>query len=236
MKLFKYITFFVALIIFGGCTKEDRKYSCNPVVDEWVKESKGSFQGITREQIGLLPMGLQKSVFLALKPEKQLQLWLDKLAIVREQWGAPVQEIIDIVFETIDVSWYENPLTDERLGFVEKIEYEILTSLMDSIDYVMNFCLLSTEEELVKLKNPEEIDYSWINFPPEIKIEDFSKEVPGGSGGAGGSFIADCKCEWHVTCVWSQSPCIKEGCNETEKGCGFGFVKPCTGTCSFALK
>lgn len=234
MKVVKYTTFFVFVVFFVlcSCKKEKQKYSCDPVVDEWVKENKRSFQDITREQIGLLPMGLQKSVFLALKPEKQFQLWFEKFAIVREQWDVPVQEIIDEVFEVFDVSWYECPLTDERIEFIEKIEHEILTNLMDSIDYVINFCLLSTEDELVRLKNPEEIDYSWISFPSEIKVEDFSKEAPGG----GGSSVFDCKCEWHVTCLWSQSLCIKGGCRKTVKGCGFGFSKPCTGTCSLAMK
>ena len=206
-------------------------YSCDPTINEWVSKNKSSFQDISREQMGLLPMGLQKSVFRSLSPEKQWQLWADKFNIVRDQWDAPVQKVVDLVLNTMDVSWYSQPLSDDKLLFVKEVEDELLTNPMDSIDYVINFCLLSTEEELMELRNPGEIDYSWITFPKEIKITDFSKDVPGG-----GSVLLDCKCEWDVSCLWSSSGCIKNGkCRKTDTGCGFGFTKPCTGTCSNLL-
>lgn len=222
------IVVLAALALFCSCKKEERVYSCDPTINEWVSKNKSSFRNISREQIGLLPMGLQKSVFRSLTPEKQWQLWVEKFNIVRGQWDSPVQKVVDLVLEVMDDSWYSQPLSDDQLLFIKKIEDELLTNLMDSIDYVINFCLLSTEEELLELRNPERIDYSWISFPPEINIADFSKEAPGGSG----SVVLDCKCEWDVSCLWSLSGCIKEGCNKTTTGCGLGFTKPCTGTCS----
>ncbi|MBQ8958915.1 MAG: bacteriocin fulvocin C-related protein [Bacteroidales bacterium] len=231
MKHLKYqlIVVFAVSILVCSCKKEDQVYSCNPTINEWVRKNKSSFQEISREQIGLLPMGLQKSVFRSLTPEKQWQLWVEKFNIVRSQWDAPVQRVVDLALKTMDASWYSQPLTDDRLKFINAIEDELLTNLMDSIDYVVNFCLLSTENELLELRQPERIDYSWISFPPEISIADFSKEAPGGGSAP---VLLDCKCEWDVSCLWSLSGCIKEGCNKTNTGCGFGFSKPCTGTCS----
>ena len=237
MKKLKYImaTLMVALVVavvLVGCKKEEKTYSCNPTINKWVAKNKDSFSSITREQIGSLPMSLQKSVFLCLTPEKQWALWKEKLSLERGKWDEPVQNIIDIITNTVDCSWYSKPLDKEQDLFFKNIEEKILTSLMDSIDYVICFCSLSTEEQIQKLSNPNDIDYSWISFPSEICPDDFSKEAPGGSGS---SSFNDCKCAWDITCFWSNSPCIKSGCKPTEKGCGILGQYPCTGTCSKAL-
>ncbi len=66
-----------------GCEDpEEVLCSCNPEVNNWASKYKSSFSDITRAQLATLPISYKRAVYRTLTPEKQAQLWNEKLDLV----------------------------------------------------------------------------------------------------------------------------------------------------------
>ena len=102
-----------------------------------------------------------------------------------------------------------------------KIQDELLKR-MDTTDFVINFCLLTTEQELdILLKAPETLDHSWIDIPEKI-IPTKAQPEPTGN----------CNCSRNVTCsLMGLGTCNDINCKESG-GCGIGGIFTCKKACT----
>lgn len=237
MKTRKYIVAAMLLVvavavILVGCKKEKLEYSCNPIVNDWAKENAELFEKSSRKQLATLPMPLLHAAYNTLSPQKKYDLWQEKLAIEFNIWGDSLQEKIKCFANTISVSWYdESPKCDCNYDFLEHWESEILTNYLDTIDYVIAFCMLPTIDEIYELnEQPELINYDWIQIPDELLTKNVSR-----SDGQGGSPSSSFSCNCRVNAACTASPlgnqCVKTNCVR-KKHCGLGGFFECTGECA----
>ena len=221
---------FVAVIMLYGCKKEESlKYSCDPKINQWVSENKASFCDITRKQLSVIPPYLQIPVYRSLTAQQKHDFWMEKLELIAKDWDKPVQIFIEKLKQDIKLEWFAETSPDYLSQYIEKVEYEILTTLMDTSDYIVNFCTISTAEEIeYYLNNHEDIDYSWLpnhNFALGL-LESKEAERP------------DCYCRWNQYCdgYWPDDKCLHGGCSTSSSGCGFLNLMSCKGLCPFLDK
>ncbi len=233
MKTKKYIIAAILLVVavaatvLMGCKKEKLEYSCNPEIDKWAKKNAELFASASREQVAMLPLEYQQAAFRTLSPLRKYRIWKEKMTIIRSNWDEPVQFKIDEILKEFDSSWYVSKQDLEKhVDFIKKWEDDMLRHYLDTTDYVINFYLLATPEEIdVYLNYPETIDYSWVIFPRE-----HSKDVPGGNQ----STKTKCMCSTNISCsLFGNGTCTNTECEQTSGGCGLFGAFDCRKDCTY---
>ncbi len=204
-------------ISFVGCKKETLKYSCDKEINAWAVENENKFHNVTRQQLVALPFDLQLAAFRTLTPEEKSRLWQDKLNTIYDDWDVTTRSIIDKLEQHVAPHLYEKESkADIDTLALEKIKAELLAR-MDSVDFLINFCILPTEQELdILINSPELADCSWISIPDNIN----DKAAPG-SGLTG---LNTCNCNSSLFCTLINQGTCKGGCNlddQSAGGCGF---------------
>lgn len=221
------VALIVAVIVLDGCKKEESlQYSCNPEINQWVAENKGSFCDITRKQLAVIPPYLQVPIYRSLSAQKKHDFWVEKLELITSDWDEPVRIFIERLKQDIGPEWFSETTPDYVTQYIEKAEYEILTTLMDTSDYVVNFCTISTAEEIeYYINHSDDIDYSWLpNHSFALGIMESKEPV-----------LPDCYCRWNQYChgFWPDDDCKHGGCSTSSSGCGFLNLMSCKGLCPF---
>lgn len=219
------------LMFLLSCNKgDDIQYSCDQKVDEFAKKYKSVLSNITREQLVQLPTSYQKAVVLTLTPERRMNLWKEKLQIVMEQNDDPaLHNRIQELYNHLSIEDYDrlptDPPRETTLDFVAAWENDVLgNQLMDSVNFIVNYCTLMTLEELdILVYHPETIDLSWFEGYDDLP----SIDGPGGGGGGG----IDCECRYDIYCsILGMRECINGNCNPVWN-CGVTGTSKCNGLC-----
>ena len=71
----------VSLCLLTACEK---RLSCDPKVDKWAKDNVDYYNFAGREELAELPMSRARAIYVGLSPERKVQLWQDKLQLVRD--------------------------------------------------------------------------------------------------------------------------------------------------------
>lgn len=219
----------MAVVAVTSCNKErDLKYSCNPKINRWVLKNVESIAAASRQQLAVLPLDFQKASYLTLSPERKYELWNEKLELVKANWDEPVQNMIVDLQNHITIDWFNDTLQMADFEYLKGWEYQMLSQLMDTVDYAISFMQLASEGELEQmLENPKQFDYSWLNDPSLVNDYSNSKAAPGGNNNL------NCKCQWDITCTsLNMGLCLKDHtCNTTPSGCGLLYMYECKGHC-----
>lgn len=151
---------------------------------------------------------------------------MEKLELITKDWDKPVQDFVEKLKQEISPEWFVEPTPDYLTKYIELAECEILTTLMDTADYIINFCTISTAEEIeYYINNFESIDYSWLPNHKFVtgQVESKAAELP------------DCYCRWNQYCdgFWPDDECRHGRCSTVSTGCGFLNLMSCKGLCPF---
>lgn len=211
---------------FVGCKKETLKYSCDKDINAWAVENENSFHNITRKQLVTLPYDLQLAAFRTLTPEEKSRLWQDKFNTIYDDWDITTRSIIDKLAQHITPQLYDSEYKSSiDTVALNKIQDELI-SRMDTTDYVINFCMLPTEQELdILINEPETLDRSWINIPEKLIPVKAQPEPTG-----------NCNCSRNITCsMLGLGTCSDTNCKEAG-GCGLAGHSTCKKACTILSK
>ena len=78
----KIVLLFVSLasLMISCSTDEDLAFSCDPIVDQWVKANYNELQTISRQDFISLPdESYQRATYASFSPQKQMKLWETKI-------------------------------------------------------------------------------------------------------------------------------------------------------------
>lgn len=217
----------LSIMLLMSCTKQEKIYSCDSELNEWVAKHSDDFHGITRTQLATLPPSIQKVIYRTLTGSEKYNLWMEKLNIVKNNtlYSDLSSEITDLT-EKIDIDWYESDL-QESLNtndsvFLNNWEDQVLNSgKIDSTDYIINFCTLMTANEIDLLLNySESLDHSWIVGLDLPSITSSLKAAP-----------QDCSCRYDIYCnIFLAEECEEGGCTQVYD-CGLVGSSKCKGLC-----
>ena len=209
-KINNYIsTTIIALLLVSliGCEKEV-VYSCDPVVDSWVKENKIAIANFSREEIASYPINYQKPILRTLTSTRKKQLWQEKVDYILK---------LELSKDEVKVlQWYSD--------IFQKLDY----SSNENSEYLQEEM---KEKAIIAMK-----EFGWSKsfiYKSFFVIGDFEKyenisienDVKNQNKGQG-----DCDCRYDMGCGLFYGDCT-EGYCESEDDCGFFGNAECTGSC-----
>lgn len=100
-------------LLFASCQREDKIYSCDPNVDNYIKENLSEVQKMTRAEFIRCDEYIQKEIFNALPADKKVSIWRDKFVESLElDWCDKEKKHIELLIQTSEnnTMWYEDPL------------------------------------------------------------------------------------------------------------------------------
>jgi len=203
-----FIVFVISLTIFNTINAAtDPFYSCDPVIDAWVKANKNEFSNISRtELVKFTSVEKQMAIFRSFTPQRKAQIWNDKIAAFLSEQTLNEKEIKFIVEITSAIS-LEN-LFDAK----NKKTFELVTEAWEK----------RMKSELGWSQNKiMSFSYSWMT-ETELK-ELFTTFFLQSSSG--------CICNSSYWCLWiNRGVCAIGGCSIGGE-CGFLGSKQCQGMC-----
>ena len=100
--LYCFLLVFLSLIFLSSCDKDQiRQFSCDPCIDEFVKENSLELSGIDIFELALYDIEVQRAIFRSWDHGKKREAWLEKLLFVMDNEGftpsesSHVQDLID---------------------------------------------------------------------------------------------------------------------------------------------
>jgi hypothetical protein len=94
---------------------EDKKYSCDPKIDAWVKANKKHLANLSRKEVGQLSRDSAIAVLFCMSGDHQYGLWREKIRLVYGTLSKPEQEHFSILLHKFSSKPYENE--KDRLRF-----------------------------------------------------------------------------------------------------------------------
>ncbi len=203
--------------VFFSCQKtEELQYSCDPIVDAWVKKNISKIKQMEREEWLNLDEKVKPATLSAFNPIQKQKFWLQKMdEVMSLNWNTEELHYIEIFKQYIieNPNIFESDVTDEV------------------IDEFAIFCYQWSEDVKEKLKWEKELIFAiavsgnklldktgTLSFSLDHTIVKSSGEV------------ADCQCSTSSDfCL--QSHCAVDGCAIRNHGCGWVGVMICDGRC-----
>lgn len=224
----KKISIILSLLILGtvfySCKKDDVKtYSCNPKVDNWVKQNIQNIENISYDDLVTYKLEYQKGIFQAASPDQRYAYWKEKLKrILSLDWNKDEIAFISKLNDSINSSWYEDDIDTNEFNnidlFLQNWKNEGLNSL--------NFPI----EILHAIAGRIDYDVDPVN-PQKLMGTNFSTYGGGVFYGGGVSATKDCECSKKADFCTSTLECKSAECEETAHGCGWVWTYKCTGNC-----
>jgi len=215
---------FALTILLLGCEKDEVRYSCDEQVHNWTSEHAKSLEDLNRAELATLPFNYQKAAFRSFSPEKQCEIWIEKIDLVLSQdWNNEELMMINEVKRHLTPNFF----SPENVAYTLDITNEWINKAfeigMDSVTIVVNFFHIATMDEIEQLvMHPEEFDYSWIEGGIELKQEPDPPPIYG----------VDCDCDWDTSCsLINMGFCELSTCDATTSGCGFLWLYKCEERC-----
>lgn len=231
MKHFSFTRFSLALTIslmFLSCSHEDEIFSCNPDVNNWVKENKSYIQTLTRAQWYKLDYRVSQASYIAFSPSQKEEFWKEKFKEVKLlNWSSeeikhiqdaenyilehehffsevlPSEEEIDD-FEIFFSKWVKQGV--KNFGWTKKTALAIVGTGYKMIDLQGNVLLPEKSSNMTMVTLHKEEEQTGCN----------------------------CNTESMISCILDPfGPCDTSysKCESSFRGCGFVWSYPCDGTC-----
>ncbi len=211
--------------IFYSCTKEDEKnYSCNPKVNNWVKKNIQNITDISYDDLITYKLEYQKGIFQAASPQQRYEYWIEKLnRILALDWNQAEFDYISNLKNSISSEWYEDDIDSNKFNdinvFLQNWKNEGLFSL--NIPIEMLHAIAGRIDYEVDPSNPQKLmPTNYLTYGGGVL-----------SGGGGSGITSDCGC--NQSDDWCDGPleCKSAECEESTHGCGTIWVKKCNGNC-----
>jgi hypothetical protein len=219
VKMLVHAMLILCMTILSSCSKE-QLLSCDPIIDEWAKENLHYYENAGREELLELSLSEQRAIIIGLSGAKRVQLWNEKLEIIKEEKILIGEElsIYESIINTLQPIHFENSnKTQEFLGFVEQ-KLEILYDRY-AWDEQKEFYFLHTW--LTKKEYADAYIFEHLQTKGE-----FDPSIGGGTN----TDAKACECRANRAECFGTQLCEKGGC-ETELGCGILNMSLCNGLC-----
>lgn len=211
-------------LLLVSCSQDEDVYSCNPEINDWVKENKTYIQSLSRAEWYTLDYNVSHASYIAFTPSQKVEFWKEKFEEVKLlDWTyeelAHIQEVEDY---TIDNTQYfrEGNLSEDELDSIETFFAKWLRLGEKKFGWTKQtgMAIVGTGFKMIdkegNLLLPER-----NNDTMSIPVMTMKTEV-------------DCNCNKKslISC-FPLGSCEDSECIETWNGCGFLWVAPCDGRC-----
>ena len=218
MKNLKLSILIIALIAITAtsCKKMETVYSCDPVIDEWVKANLSPIRQMNRQDLLELDFEKRGPAYGAFTVEQKYECWMDKFEQIKSlPWTEKEFNHISYLAESIEERWFDRNLNNDGLeDFLKKW-----------VTDGMNFFGWSKYEVGCMLSCLYDI---------EMEDDNVVFLVPPGGIGIGGDTgkIKDCNCNKSLLGDFcgNDGPCEEVNCNE-KFFCGILLLQTCNGRC-----
>jgi hypothetical protein len=225
----KIITFFVIfsatfclLQVFCSCNKIEEKYSCDPAVDEWVRDNLKTIQSMNRQDLIQLEPEKQRAAFRALSPVQRYNCWVDKLEQVKKlEWTDKESAHLCLLSETMKLEWFDDASKNDK-EYSDQIDVFLKKWVNDGMDYFG-----WTKDELGRM----------VATLMDVEIENQNVvlktvSVGGGASAGGGDkpLSYNCNCSRSSDWCGNSEECAKITCT-IGSGCGTIWRYDCDGRC-----
>lgn len=206
-------------MIMSACSSDEPKYSCNPEIDEWVKEHVDDIRLMTRADWLESDAEYSIPIYRAFTPEQRVNFWREKFQELKTlPWSDGEKNLIkeaESFFESHLNLFESETTTDAQLDEAEVFFYKWSETAQKNYGWSddMIRSMVVTGDRLVDTKG---------------KIYQNGKT----SGNVLLSTTESCNCNkdsW-FTCSHHQA-CDPASCNATNSGCGFMMLYECDGLC-----
>lgn len=207
----------LGMLLFSCKEKSELLYSCDPNIDQWVKENLVEIRQMKRDEWNELDERLKKPVFSAFTKNQKQCFWLQKID------------------EIIELGWNEQELNHWLLA---KKEIEKRVGAFDDVQNQND--VDSLEIYFFEWKNIAIKEFFWPKsfimatlyvgnkvIDKEGTLEIIEKDVKLKT-----STENDCECLYGVGCLPYGGTCYKGNCNNVI-GCGLLGTSLCDGTCFY---
>ncbi len=194
-------------------------YSCNANVDTWVKSHFDDIQTITLQEWEMLEDSLQRPVYRALATDKKIFLWIKKLDNLKQlEWNenelSHIENLKTFIIEH-PAFFSQEKLSDQQLDELDAFAYRWIKTAQEDLEW-SNSLIYAISMDLHTVSNKDG------NLNKRNKTKSNTRSANDG---------CDCNTTSVITCVETPLSCIKNGCSETNKGCGFVWQFVCDGEC-----
>ncbi len=230
----KIVLLFVSLasLMISCSTDEDLAFSCDPIVDQWVKANYNELQTISRQDFISLPdESYQRATYASFSPQKQMELWETKINEALELDWTPQEKEHILTLESIIKSnphWFQNE-KDISEYEDQAIEDEITLQMYVWIEYARTHFNWNSNVIYALLISPNKIvSKDGQLFHAEITRSSITIN-PGDEGSIPAEF---CDCSVESDYCPTNFTCKEGSCFEpTVDKCGFFLKYSCDGLC-----
>lgn len=204
--------FFIA-IVFSSCSNKEECYDCDQTLNEWISKNYELIQTFDRSDIIKYDAEIQRSIFIALTPDRKKAMWQDKITHLKSVTTNNNElEFLSQVEIIIENTSFEKAWTDQEMDKFKNMLDEATSEFNWTFDFIVY--AFGSLDNLKYIDGVWEIDYT-VRFDPGT--------MPIGT-------TPDCNCKWG----WCPGgECSSKSCEETTLGCGFLLLGSCTGIGAF---
>lgn len=219
------------MLLMTSCSV-DETYSCDPIVDDWVKANYAQLQDITRGEFLSLPnVDIQRATFRAVSQQKRIELWLHKIdELLDLPWTTAEKEHLDLLKVLVEAnsSWFQDR-EDLSSKEIQYIDDNLELTMYAWADYAKNefgwtnrmvnamVCSFDRVPDLESLQYNLEETRSNITIDPgdEPPIVNYN-----------------CDCNQNRDECRSNTTCKESNCvGDNGLGCGYLGAQKCDGEC-----
>lgn len=213
----KLYVFAIALSFFSSCSNEEKVYSCNESINEWVCENLSDIRTMSRTEWSKSDEKLKIPIYRAFTHQQRLDFWLGKFQeVLSLDWSDAEKKHISKLIKELEshpnfVDGY-NGLSDQEKNEFDLFFYEWFEISKNEFKWsdrqlyaivASGNTLLDTKGTLLVSKNKE----ATLSY-------------------------AESNCNCSTSSDWcSTSMCEDVSCEDTFLGCGTIFAYDCDGRC-----
>ena len=227
MKKYSLFTF-LSIFVFMSCSnKEDKKFSCDPNIDNWVKSNVSTIRYMKRTEWLKLDESLKKPVYRAFAPKEKHNFWLDKLGeVINLNWTSKEKEHIIVLYNWVknNPNFFADDLNQDSKEFLEaeKFEYEWREKGESELGWSKQIIAAITMSGNRVLNTQGELEVVKKTANGLVRLKTTGLEPGAGQ-----------KCECNRIDDWCgrDSDCSKNDYCNVYRGCGWFLQAFCDGMC-----
>lgn len=215
------LSFICGLFILVSCTnEEDTVYSCNEIIDSWVKSNLDGIHAMSRKKWESLDEPLKKATYRAFTPMQKLNFWQAKFEEVKKMdWSAlelaHIKKAEDYLNQHKEIMY--GHLSDDQLDDLELFFYQWACYGEDKFGWTKEIAIAiaGSGNRMLDKKG---------NIERNIKTRSLRTLEPD---------VCDCNDGSLSDFCGVAGPCnsVDSKCKNSEFGCGWIWVQECNGTC-----
>lgn len=203
------------IITLSSCDKEQH-YSCDPEIDNWVKNNLSTIDTINRTKLIQKSLSYQKAIFRASTKKQKAQFWYDKLGEVMQlSWSTEELKHIEFLRMSISVDWFDDKIKKDASSYLKIKSFlnNWVNEGLITFGWSKELCIgmICRLEKLKDMKGN-------LDIKVDLQDENTKAAIP-------------CGCSQESDWCGMDEDCVSSKCQETVDGCGTLWWHSCDGKC-----